>query len=55
MSEVEKYISIEPEDMKVTRYIDDVEFIISTPSERMIKEVPAHSNVTYEHIYVSIS
>lgn len=55
MSEEEKYVSVEPEEIEIKDYMDDVEFVISTPESYDVKEVPTSSNVTYQHVYVSVS
>ena len=55
MSEEEEYVSVELEKVEIKDYMDDVEFVVSSPESYGVVEVPASSNVTYQHIYVSVS
>ena len=55
MSEEKEYVHVEPEEVEIKDYMDDLEFVISSPESYGSIKIPASSNVTYQHVYVSIS
>jgi len=55
MSE-EPYTRIEMTEVEIRDYMEDVEFVVSSPeSYKAIEGIPASSNVNYQHVYVSLS
>jgi hypothetical protein len=54
MSEEEEYVPIETVEVEIKDYMDSVELIVSSPESYTPIEGPASSNVTYQHIYVSV-
>lgn len=55
MSEEKKHISVEPIEIEIKDYMDDIEFVISSPELYDFVEIPASSNIIYQQIYVSVA
>lgn len=54
MSEEEEYVPVEAVEVEIKDYMDSVELIVSSPESYTPIEGRASSNVTYQHIYVSV-